>query len=109
MSRREYEIPSFSGAFHDLRGPGGWNAPPTEKRCVHCDEWKRLDHFRLNPRMRTGLNSWCKECQLERTREWRAANPNYEKTYNEERRAEYPAARRHNYPASRRSPSKPEG
>lgn len=99
-------VPSCSGGIHDLRGPGGWNAPPTEKRCVHCEQWQPLEAFRPNPRMRSGLNSWCKECQKERNREWRAEHPEYEKNYNEKRRAAYPAKRRRNYPATRRSPSK---
>jgi hypothetical protein len=44
-----------------------------------------------------------------RNRDWRRRNPEYEKNYNERRRAAYPAKRRRpNYPASRRSPSKPE-
>jgi hypothetical protein len=109
MSRREYEIPSFSGGFHDLRGPGGWNAPPTEKRCVRCEQWLPLDQFRLNPRMRSGLDSWCNGCKLERTRQYRVEHPEYEQAYNERRRAAYPAKRRRpNYPANRRSPSRSE-
>jgi hypothetical protein len=58
--------------------------------------------------MRSGLDSWCKECHLERNREWRAEHPEYEQGYNERRRSEYPAKRRRNYPANRRSPSRPE-
>ena len=30
------------------------------------------DAFRPNPRMLSGLHSWCKQCQLERMRAWRA-------------------------------------
>jgi hypothetical protein len=107
--KREYEIPSYSGGFPDLRGPDGWNGPPTEKLCARCDQWKPLEAFRPNPRMRSGLNSWCKGCQKQRNREWRAEHPEAELNYNEKRRTAYPAKRRRpNYPARRRSPSKPE-
>jgi len=41
--------------------------------------------------MRSGLNSWCKGCQLQRTREWRSRNRDYELSYNTERRAHYRA------------------
>jgi hypothetical protein len=97
-------VPAYSHGIHGLRGN-----PPTEKLCARCDEWKPLEAFRPNHRDRTGLNSYCKDCQLERTREWRAEHPDYEKNYNEKRRAAYPAKRRRpNYPANRRSPSRPE-
>jgi predicted nucleic acid-binding Zn ribbon protein len=47
--------------------------------------------FRRNPRNRDGLDSWCRRCHAEATREWRAANPEHIAEYNERRRAEYAA------------------
>jgi hypothetical protein len=98
-------VPSYSYGIHNLRGDQGPGNPPTEKLCSRCDRWLPLEGFRPNPRMRSGLNSWCKECQLERTRQWRAKNSESVRAYNEKRRAEYPATRRNKYPATRRSPS----
>jgi hypothetical protein len=77
-----------------LRGPDGPGKPPTEKRCVRCERWLPFEAFRANPRLRSGLNSWCKECQLERGRQWRAEHPEYEQRYNERRREAYQARRR---------------
>ena len=88
-----YEVATWSGGFHDLRpGPGGgWNDPPAEKLCSGCEQWLPLDQFRSNPRLRTGLNSWCEKCGLERTCRWRAERPEAEEKYNAERRARYRA------------------
>lgn len=51
------------------------HSPPSreidrEKKCVHCEIVKPADDFRLNPRMRTGLHSWCKACTRESGRRW---------------------------------------
>lgn len=45
--------------------------PMTDKTCRRCGQSKPAADFRANDRMRDGLNSWCKACQVERTREWR--------------------------------------
>ena len=64
---------------------------PTEKRCVRCGESKPVAEFRRNPRMRDGFGSWCRECSVARTREWRAE---HREELNARRRAEYAAAKR---------------
>ena len=86
-----YEVATWSAGFQDLRpAPGGrFNDPPVEKLCSQCQKWLPIDRFRPNPRMRHGLNSRCKECQLERTRRWRREHPEAEQRYNAERRARY--------------------
>jgi predicted nucleic acid-binding Zn ribbon protein len=94
-----YDVATWSGGFQNLRGPGGWNAPPTEKLCSSCQRWLPLEQFRPNPRLRHGLNSRCKACQLERTRRWRAEHPEAEQQYNAERRLRYRAE--HPRPAKR--------
>jgi len=33
------------------------------KKCSKCGEWKRADEFYLEPRLKCGLSSSCKECQ----------------------------------------------
>jgi len=88
-----YEVATWSGGFRNLRPApgGGWNDPPVEKLCSSCERWLPLDRFHLNPRLRTGLCSWCKECGLERTCRWRAEHPEAERKYNAERRKRYRA------------------
>jgi hypothetical protein len=63
-------IPSYSAGINDLRGPGPLE-PPTEKRCARCGQWLPLEAFRPNPRLRSGLGSWCKACHAKRMQEWR--------------------------------------
>ena len=36
-----------------------------------------------------GRDSWCRECHVKETREWRKRNPDYIEVYNERRRLEY--------------------
>jgi hypothetical protein len=50
--------------------------------------------------MKNGLNSWCRECQLEATQRWRAEN---REQINRARREAYGAAKPHKYPANRAS------
>jgi hypothetical protein len=47
---------------------------PTTKRCARCEHDLPVEDFRADPRMRCGLNSWCKRCHLARTQEWRDDN-----------------------------------
>jgi len=42
--------------------------------CARCDRWLPPDSFSRNSAMLRGRSSWCRECAVERTREWRAAN-----------------------------------
>jgi hypothetical protein len=51
--------------------------------------------------MKNGLNSWCKNCQLEATQAWRDRNRD---EINRARREAYGSSRPHNYPANRASP-----
>lgn len=43
-------------------------------RCTRCGQMLPREQFRPNLRLSSGVNSWCKPCQVERTRQWRAAN-----------------------------------
>jgi hypothetical protein len=44
------------------------------KLCTRCKRSRPREEFRLNPKMRDGLGSWCRRCSVERTRQWRADN-----------------------------------
>ena len=47
---------------------------PTGKRCTKCGETKPLNEFGRLGRAPDGLDYWCRECQRENSRRWRAAN-----------------------------------
>jgi hypothetical protein len=79
-------VPWYSVGIPNLRGPDGPFKPPTEAYCTRCDQWKALDAFCRNTRLRTGLQSWCRECQRKATQRWRKANPEYQDEYNARRR-----------------------
>ena len=66
---------SSVGDTHLRRQQPGENFSPERKRCARCGEWKPPEGFSPNPRMRNGLDSWCKECRNEYTRQWRADHP----------------------------------
>ena len=85
-------VPHYSWDIPNLRGPDGPSKPPTEAYCTHCNQWKPLAAFSPNRKLRTGLQSWCRMCQTEATRQWRASNREYMENYNERRRREYRAA-----------------
>lgn len=46
--------------------------PRRGRTCTRCKRWKQAAAFRPNPKLRVGLSSWCRRCQVARTREWRA-------------------------------------
>jgi hypothetical protein len=56
------------------------------KLCACCGLVLELDAFRPNPKLRSGLSSWCRECQVERTRRWRAEHPEAVEASNAQRR-----------------------
>lgn len=56
------------------------------KQCRKCNEWLPTEAFRRNPKLKSGLHSWCKPCCVARTRQWRAENPDYVEAYNHSRR-----------------------
>jgi hypothetical protein len=47
------------------------DAPRGGKRCSRCSTWLPPAAFGANPRLSSGLNSWCRSCQREGMREWR--------------------------------------
>jgi len=68
-----------------------WVSPVSgEKLCSRCERWLPTSEFRPNPRLSSGLHSWCRECCLERTRQWRAEHREED---NARQRARYHAAR----------------
>jgi predicted nucleic acid-binding Zn ribbon protein len=69
-----------------------WRDDP-HKHCSHCGKWLPFAAFPRNPRLKSGKSSWCQECHLAGTREWREANPDYFVAYNADRRAKYAAER----------------
>lgn len=58
---------------------------PESKVCRRCNEEKAASDFRSSSRMKSGLESYCRECAIAKSAEWRALNP--------ERRKELEAAR----------------
>lgn len=45
------------------------------RRCGQCGIEKSIDNFHKNASRKDGLQTWCKDCQRERTYTWRQANP----------------------------------
>jgi hypothetical protein len=43
-------------------------------QCSKCGLMFPRDQFRVNPRLKSGVHSWCNTCHLERSRRWRAEN-----------------------------------
>lgn len=43
-------------------------------RCAKCRKALPAESFRPNPKMKSGVHSWCKPCTVESTREWRHRN-----------------------------------
>lgn len=81
---------------------------PTHKRCTHCGRWLPLEAFAANPKLRSGLNSWCKQCTVKATKRWRRKHrdainlrrrqaydrPRQPKLSDDERRARHSARQR---------------
>jgi hypothetical protein len=47
---------------------------PEQKSCANCGEMKPSAAFRPNVRMKSGLESYCRECSSAKSAEWRARN-----------------------------------
>lgn len=43
--------------------------------CVKCERWKALQDFQKDTRYKSGVNSWCKRCNLDRKIEYRKTHP----------------------------------
>ena len=54
-----------------------------EKKCPRCKELKPVARFSKNKRCKDGLCCWCKECGIIKTSEWKAANIERVKIYND--------------------------
>jgi hypothetical protein len=59
--------------------------------CCRCQRWLPEGDFAPNPRMRDGIDSWCRPCHVAATRAWRERNRDYIDARNAARRAEYAA------------------
>lgn len=55
------------------------------KLCARCDQLVRLPSFRPEPRMMTGLTSYCKPCRSAHTKELYHKNPERSRALNRER------------------------
>ena len=75
----------------------------THKRCANCEGWLPFEAFRPNTKLKSGLSSWCKVCQLEASQRWRAK---HREEINRARREAYGAVKPHRYPPNRASPRK---
>jgi hypothetical protein len=56
------------------------------KHCSRCGKWLPFAAFPRNPRLKSGVDSWCTRCRSEESRRWRAENPEYVEAYNASRR-----------------------
>jgi predicted nucleic acid-binding Zn ribbon protein len=57
--------------------------------CCRCRQWLPVEAFRPNPRLRDGIDSWCKRCRADGVRAWRERNPGAVRAENERKRREY--------------------
>jgi len=56
------------------------------KRCPRCERCLPLEAFSRNHRYKSGRSSWCRECAVEATRQWRERNQELVQWMNERRR-----------------------
>jgi hypothetical protein len=54
-----------------FRGDNQWVRPDGTKSCSKCERVLPVDAFRANPKLRSGFDSWCRECQAVANRRWR--------------------------------------
>jgi hypothetical protein len=47
---------------------------PAAKDCTRCQRWLPARAFPRNSRLLSGLDSWCRECHVETTKQWRHEN-----------------------------------
>lgn len=72
----------------------------TSKLCARCKQHRPAVAFRANTKLRSGLDSWCRDCHVQALREWRARNPAYAETEKVRKRSpEYRAKARLKYRA----------
>src|SRR3954469_23290702 len=54
--------------------------------CSRCKRSLPVTAFKPNPKLRRGLDSWCRSCHNEATARWRESNPRQVEAYNGARR-----------------------
>jgi hypothetical protein len=91
------------GSFSDSRIAQKMIPAKTHKRCARCREWLPFSAFRPNKKLKSGLNSWCKNCGLQATQAWRERNRDQ---INAARREAYGSSNPHRYPKIRASARK---
>jgi hypothetical protein len=89
LASRERNVPREPGG--GFRGYRMGEVPPRElplpgKRCRRCRLWYAAAGFRPNKTLRDGLHSYCRRCESEYRKAWRASNPARMAVYNAERR-----------------------
>lgn len=67
--------PMFLDVNSSVLGP----ASSEFKRCTKCGEWKPRNQFCVMKANKDGLNTVCKPCGAERSRQWRKENPEKER------------------------------
>ncbi len=72
------------------------------KKCNKCKITKKLSDFSKNKSKKDGLNYWCKECQYEATRKWRAENYDKVKIQRERWKKENPDYGKNRYMSNRK-------
>lgn len=67
-----------------------------EKYCKKCDTTKPVSEFHKNAARKDGLTLYCRQCNNQKTKEWKEKNPDYHKEWwekNPDKAKEYAAAR----------------
>ena len=58
------------------------------KICTKCGEWKPLDEFKIDKRIKSGRVAQCKKCENERYNKWKETNKKHLKEYHKQWREE---------------------
>src|SRR6266542_5680796 len=83
LIERRREIFNLAALGEEKSHAGSGSA---RKWCPHCDRFLESESFPPNRKTQSGRSSWCRECHVAATREWRAENPEYVAAYNSRRR-----------------------
>jgi hypothetical protein len=60
----------------------------THKHCPHCAGYLLLEDFRPDPKLKSGLSSWCAKCSNEYNQKWRSEHRDQIDAYDLARRVE---------------------
>jgi 5-methylcytosine-specific restriction endonuclease McrA len=88
FARATADTPATLRERNKMREEGAGVINRTGKRCTKCKRYLPFGEFRQNMRLKSGWDSWCRDCHSASNRRWRAAHPEYQRAYNLARRVE---------------------